>query len=107
MAKKTSKNENPRVKLFKFYQFLDSAYGKYTAVTVFVGVGFLLGTQSIRFIKDRELALMERQFNDINTEKNKAALQFENEKSHLILEMYKQERVIINLKDSLDYERKN
>ncbi len=73
------------------------------AITSLVGIGFTVGIQAEKFIKDRELAQMESRYSDLNTTKNILLIRIETTKSVHQKEVMELTTELKRIKDSIKH----
>lgn len=95
-----------RINWLVFFQSLDTKYGRIALFAGIIGIGYTAGYFSSNFIKDREIVILERQYNDLKSEMNIQKIHFETEKSNHKVEMNNITINLINTRDSLKNGRK-
>ncbi|AYM99633.1 hypothetical protein [Chryseobacterium sp. 3008163] len=95
-----------RINWLAFFQSLDTKYGRLGLFSSILVLGYTGGYFSSSFIKDREIVILERQYNDLKSELNLQKIQFETERSDHKVEMNRITIILINTRDSLKNGRK-
>lgn len=95
-----------RINWLNFFQSIDNKYVRLGIFSGIISIGFGAGYFSSSFIKDREIVLLERNYNKLDNERNLEKIQFETEKSNYKVELNEMKILLINTKDSLRNARK-
>lgn len=90
-----------KINWLNVFQSIDSKNGRTAVFVSIVLLGYGFGFYSSTLIKDREIVIMERQFNDLKNDFNIQKIQFERERSDSKVESNNIKIKFFNLIDSI------